>query len=82
MKYVECDGRHLEVRDVGDIIFRLTTTGIPIKAHGTRLMKDDEVCALLRELIDSGLYKGGKVNDATAADVVRHETIGVKLVTG
>ncbi len=82
MKYVECDGRHIEVRDVGEVIFRLTTSGIPIKAHGTRLMKDDDARALLRELIDSGLYEGGKVNDATAADVARHETIGVKLVTG
>ncbi len=75
--YVQCDGRTLEARNVSEVTFRLTASNIPIKAHGTRLMRINEARALMRQLLDSGLYEGGRTDDATAT-----RNVGVKLVTG
>lgn len=61
MKLLSCDGKLLEVRDAGPIIFRLTARDVPIKPAGWRLMEDGEARALLRRLIDSEMYDGGKV---------------------
>lgn len=56
MKLIACDGRRLEVRDVGPILIELRAPGVPIKVHGTRVVEDVEARALLRELLASGLY--------------------------
>lgn len=63
MKYVSSNGRVLEVRDVGPVIFRLTTRpgGPPIKHNGDRVVEDDEARRLLRGLLDVGMYDGGRV---------------------
>lgn len=57
MKLIACDGRRLEVRDVGPVIVELRAPGVPIKAHGTRVVEDAEARALLRELLATGLYE-------------------------
>lgn len=62
MKILSCDGRLLEVRDAGPVVFRLKARDVPIKpAGGMRLVEDSEARALLRSLIDSKLYEGGRV---------------------
>ena len=61
MKLVHCDGRTLEVRDLGPVIFRLTAGHIPIKVNGHRIMDDGEARDLLRDLLSSGIYDGGRV---------------------
>jgi hypothetical protein len=50
MKLLHCNGRELEVRDVGPVVFRLTAGGAPIKLHGWQILDDDAARALLREL--------------------------------
>jgi hypothetical protein len=50
MKLVRCDGRALEVRDVGPVIFRLQAHGAPIKLRGLFILKDDKARELVREL--------------------------------
>jgi hypothetical protein len=61
MKFVVCNGKMFEVRNVGEIVFKLTSRGAPIKAHGTRLMSDEDARQLCRDLLDLKLYDGGKV---------------------
>lgn len=58
MKFIRCDGKIYEVYDVQAPIVRLLRRpgGIPIKAHGSRLLEDNEARAELRELLDSELY--------------------------
>jgi hypothetical protein len=54
MKLLRCDGRLLEVRDVGPVIFRLAATAVPLKLHGWRLMEDAEARELIRSLKEAG----------------------------
>ena len=61
MQLIICDGKTLEVRTVGPVIFRLTATIVPIKKHGKFLMDEPQARALLRELLDMEIYEGGKV---------------------
>lgn len=61
MKLIWCDGRTLEVRDVSDVIFRLRAVTLPIKVNGYRIMEDGAARDLLRELLATGLYEGGRV---------------------
>jgi hypothetical protein len=49
-KLVKCDGKLLEVRDVGDVICTLAANGAPIKLHGTVILEDDAARDLVREL--------------------------------
>lgn len=60
--WIKCDGKVLECREVGPVIFRLKANSIPIKLT-TRLVDDVEARRILRELLDLGLYEGGKVRD-------------------
>jgi hypothetical protein len=63
VRFVSCNGKLLEVREAGPVIFRLTARDVPIKpAGGLRLMEDSDARALLRRLIDSELYEGGRVD--------------------
>lgn len=63
MKLVKCDGKVLEVRDCGPVIYRLLASAVPIKVNGWQLMTDDEARKLLEELRDLKLYAGGRVRD-------------------
>jgi len=51
MKLIKSNGRRLEVRDVGEVVYELISNGVPIKLSGTILMTDDEARVLVRELI-------------------------------
>jgi len=62
MKLVYGNGKLLEVRDVGPVIFRLTADRVPIKVNGHRLVEDDDARELLRELLATGSYEGGRVD--------------------
>lgn len=71
MKLVKCNGKLLEVRDCGPIIFRLAALpgGPPIKVNGYHIMEEDAARDLLRDLLSLGEYEGGKVTEeATDAD--------------
>jgi hypothetical protein len=54
MKLLTCNGRELEVRDVGPVVYRLVAGEVPIKLHGRFAMDDDAARDLLRELIEAG----------------------------
>jgi hypothetical protein len=58
MKLVICNGEKYEVWQTGALLVRLQMRpgGAPIRAHGTRLVQDDEARAELRALLDSGAY--------------------------
>lgn len=51
VKLIKSDGRRLEVRDVGAVIYELAATAIPIKAHGYFLLDDDAARRWVGELI-------------------------------
>ncbi len=64
MKLFRCDGRVLEVRDVGPAIYAMRAVGVPLKPCGWFLIDEDkepdrlrELRDRLRELRDSGLYE-------------------------
>lgn len=63
MKLLVGNGKTLEVRDVGPVIFELSARvgGPPIKFNGSKIMDEDEARGVLRELLATGLYSGGKV---------------------
>ncbi len=61
MKLVSGNGKQLEVRDVGPVIFRLTAGPVPIKVNGYRIVEDDSARETLRGLLATGLYLGGRV---------------------
>lgn len=63
MKLIVSNGKHLEVRDVSDVIFRLTANSIPINKHGYFLLEDNEARDLLRELLNTNFYEGGKIDN-------------------
>jgi hypothetical protein len=52
-KILRCNGRHLEVRDVGPVIYELAANSVPIKLHGTFLLEDDAARELVRQLVDA-----------------------------
>ena len=65
VKLFRCDGRELEVRDVGaaPVVYRLTAAAFPLKpAGGYRLLDDDRARDELRALRAMGLYDGGAVS--------------------
>jgi hypothetical protein len=62
LKLVWCNGRTLEVRDVGPVIFRLTADDHPLwPAGGYRIMVEEEARGLLRRLLETGLYRRERV---------------------
>lgn len=62
MKLIRNNGRELTVRDVGPVIYRLTASGVPIKATPWVIVEDDVARELLRALRATGLYEGGRVD--------------------
>lgn len=60
MKLVWCDGRTLEVRDLGPVLYTLRAGTVPIKLNGYEILEDDQARDLLRELLATGLYVGNK----------------------
>lgn len=63
MKLLVCDGRLLEVRDAGPVLFRLTARDVPIKLNGCHLLEDTAAREQLRALLSLGLYDGGRVRE-------------------
>lgn len=62
MKLIFCDGKVLEVREVGPVIYRLEARSVPLHpAGGFRLVEEEKARELLRQLRASGLYDGGRV---------------------
>lgn len=64
MILIFCNGKELTARDAGPVLFRLTADTTPLKPHGFHLMEEPAARRLLRELLNSGLYTGGKVDAA------------------
>lgn len=50
LKLLWSNGRVLEVRPVGDVVYRLEARRIPIKLHGNHVLEDDEARELCRQL--------------------------------
>ncbi len=61
MKLIYSNGALLEVRDLGPVVFRLRAGRVPLKYNGYRILEDEAARDLLRELLATGLYEGGKV---------------------
>ena len=59
MKLLTCNGRELEVRDVGPVVYRLLAGDVPIKLHGRFVLDDDAARDLLRELREAGARNFG-----------------------
>jgi hypothetical protein len=59
MKLLRCNGRELEVRDVGPVVCRLAAGAAPIKLHGWHLLDNDAARALLRDLVEAGACPSG-----------------------
>lgn len=61
MKWIYSNGRTLEVRDAGPVVFRLTHgDSAPLPLHDA-VVEDAEARAILRQLLDTGHYTGGQV---------------------
>ena len=54
VKLLTSNGRELEVRDVGPVVYRLVAGDVPIKLHGRFVLDDDAARDLLRELREAG----------------------------
>jgi hypothetical protein len=63
MILITCNGRVLEARNVGPVKVRFEAGAVPIKFNGYRLLEDIEAAQILRQISDTGLYRGGKVTD-------------------
>lgn len=61
MKLIHSNGAVLEVRDVSGVIFRLRAGEVPIKVNGYQLLEDEPARDLLRDLLATGWYEGGRV---------------------
>jgi hypothetical protein len=53
MKLLKCDGRKLEVFDVGPAIYKLEADRVPIKLHGSFVVDDDVARDWVRQLVDA-----------------------------
>jgi len=60
LKLLRSNGRELTVRDVGPVIFRLTAAELPLPCHDA-ILDDDITKNILRDLLATGRYDGGKV---------------------
>jgi hypothetical protein len=60
MKLVICDGRKLEVFDVGAAVYRLSAGATPIRLHGHFLLEDDEARDLVRDLAKAQQRRGDR----------------------
>jgi hypothetical protein len=62
MKLVTSNGKLLEVRDAGAVVYRVRQRdgGPPIKVNGKFLMDDDAARGVLRELLETRMYDGEK----------------------
>ena len=61
MKLIYGNGKVVEVRDVGPVVFRLLAGSVPIKVNGYRIASDDEARDLIRDLLRTKLYKRGDI---------------------
>jgi hypothetical protein len=60
MKWLRCDGRMFEVRDVGPVLMRLMALdGAPVAKSTNAVVEDDEARRTVREMLDSGRVTKG-----------------------
>jgi plasmid stability protein len=59
MKILRCDGRTLDVYDAR-LIMRLRAGPAPIRAHGTRVLDEDEAREILKQALREGATKEGE----------------------
>lgn len=57
MKLIWSDGRTLEIRDCGPVLYSLRAGDVPIKVNGYEILEDDQARKLLRDLLDTRLYQ-------------------------
>ena len=50
MRLIRSDGRVLEVRALGPVVYRLEAARVPIKLHGSFILDDAEARELIRRL--------------------------------
>jgi hypothetical protein len=63
VKLIHSTGAELTVRDAGPVVFRLRAGVVPIKLNGWFLLGEDEARDVLRGLLETGLYTGGRVRE-------------------
>ena len=61
MKLLRGDGRTLEVREVGQVVYRLTAGAYPIKFHGWRIVDEAEAREVLLDAKAAGAVSDGKL---------------------
>lgn len=61
MKLLRGDGRTLEVREVGQVVYRLTASHFPIKFHGWRIADEAEAREVLLDAKAAGAVSDGKL---------------------
>jgi hypothetical protein len=57
MKLIECNSKHLTVRDVGPPLMKLSAATIPLKYNGKRVVDDDLARRIIRDLLNTNLYR-------------------------
>ena len=57
MKLIKSNGKELEIRTVGPVIYRIRAGAVPIKVNGWQILEDDEARQLVTELNQTGLYE-------------------------
>jgi hypothetical protein len=57
LKLIICNGRELEVRDLGPPLLRLRAGAVPIKINGHLVVEDDEARRQIAALLATGLYQ-------------------------
>jgi hypothetical protein len=62
MKLFRSDGRTLEVRDVGPVLYRLLAGAFPIKNNGWSIVSDDEARDMLRGYLAAGAVSDKNLN--------------------
>ena len=61
MKLIYSNGRELICYEVRPV-YRITTTSVPIKHNGYKILDDDAARAILRELLEYDCYRGEKLD--------------------
>lgn len=54
MKLIKGNGITLEVRDVSEPLYVLTSRSVPIKEYGSRIVSDDEARELIKKYRSEG----------------------------
>ena len=57
MKLIWCNGKRMEIRDVGPILVEFYMINVPLKDNGYQLIDDETARQKICRIIDSNLYK-------------------------